>query len=254
MDFPGASRFALGAGIALLIAGCAALGMAPQAPIEATSIQTLEYYPYQVKGYQNSYPHRNVLVLSPEDTRDFSDSGTDNHSPQGGNPAVGIVTSQSGDVIQRLYSEPLPAIVQGAIAKSAEEAGMTARTSPASEYHPDQKAADDYVVASKITRGWVRKHRGADGQFGPMWATEAKFGLDVTVYKPPFTVPFWQGASSSSYTDPPVGSFGLGPEDEAGIYDEPGQVLSVALTRAVAGIFDRPDLRTLVLQDEIRSR
>jgi len=131
---------------------------------------------------------------------------------------------------------------------------MTARTSPASKYQPEKKGADDYVLVSKITRGWASKHHGADGQFGPIWTTEARFRLDVTVYKPPFTVPFWQGASSSIYTDPPVGSFGLGPEDEAGIYDEPGQVLSVALTRAVAGIFDRPELRTLVQGDEIRPR
>jgi hypothetical protein len=31
-------------------------------------------------------------------------------------------------------------------------------------------------------------------------------------------------------------------------------VLSVALTRAVAGIFQRADLRTLVMQDQIRPR
>ncbi|HYB90662.1 MAG TPA: hypothetical protein VEC38_06425 [Candidatus Binataceae bacterium] len=254
MELGAASKFALGAAAALLIAGCAALGGTSQTPVETTSDQTLEYYPFQVKGYQNSYPNRSVLVLTPKDERDFSESGTDNHSPRDGKPAVGIVTNQAGNVIQRVYSDPLPAIVQNAIAKSAEEAGMTPRTAPESDYHPAPKEADDYVVVSKITRGWVRKHRAADGQFGPRWITEAKFGLDVVVYKPPFTVPFWQGASNSSYVDPPVGSFGLGPEDEAGIYDEPGQVLSVALTRAVAGIFDRPELRTLVMGDEIRPR
>ena len=46
----------------------------------------------------------------------------------------------------------------------------------------------------------------------------------------------------------------LGPDDEAGIYDEPGQVLSVALTRTVAQIFQRQDLRNLMLEDDIRVR
>lgn len=67
-------------------------------------------------------------------------------------------------------------------------------------------------------------------------------------------MPFWQGTSSSLYNDPPIGSFGLGPEDEAGVYDNPGEVLSVALTRAVAGIFQHEDFRTLVSQDEIHPR
>ncbi len=80
----------------------------------------------------------------------------------------------------------------------------------------------------------------------------ADFTLDVTVYKPPFKVPFWQGSSSQSYFDPPIGSFGLGPDDEAGIYDEPGQVLSVAMTRAA--IFQREDFRTLVEGDHMTVR
>jgi hypothetical protein len=75
--------------------------------------------------------------------------------------------------------------------------------------------------------------------------------LDVEIYKSPFSVPFWAGTVADTYYDPPVGSFGLGAEDEAGIYDEPGQVLSVALTRAVAGIFRRTDLRDLMLEDDV---
>ena len=74
-----------------------------------------------------------------------------------------------------------------------------------------------------------------------------------TIYKPPFNVPFWTGTTNDTYYDPPVGSFGLGSEDEAGIYDEPGQVLSVALTRSVAAIFQRQDLRNLMLEDDIKS-
>jgi hypothetical protein len=46
----------------------------------------------------------------------------------------------------------------------------------------------------------------------------------------------------------------LGADDEAGIYDEPGQVLSVAMTRSVAQIFERQDLRNLMLEDDIKAR
>jgi hypothetical protein len=244
----------LTAAAALALAGCATVGLAPTPRLAATSHQKLEYYPFQVKGYQSSYPHRDVLVLTPVDDREFTDARTDDHAPLGADPAIGIVLNQQGNIIQRLYSDPLPGIVQGAIARSAEEAGMTAKTSPDTQYQAGQKLDDDYVIASRITRGWVIKRRGADGRYGPVWATAANLALEVTVYKPPFSVPFWKGTTNSNYNDPPVGSFGLGPEDEAGIYDEPGQVLSVALTRAVAGIFERPDFRTLVMQDDIRPR
>jgi hypothetical protein len=242
------------AAIALVMAGCATIGIEPGPPLESVSVQKLEYYPYQVKGYQNSFPERTVLVLRPVDQREFIDAGTDNHAARGDNPAIGITTGQKGQIVQRLYSDPLGPIVQNALAGSAEEAGMSPRLSSEDKYQPGKVVNADYVLASKITRCWVIKRRGPDGEYGPVWATSANFAIDVTLYKPPFSVAFWQGTSQSTYNDPPVGSFGLGPEDAAGIYDEPGQVLSVALTRGVAGIFQRPDLRTLVMQDPIHVR
>jgi len=237
--------------LALAVAGCAAVGGggSKQAAIPS-SVQTLEYYPYQVKGYQNSYPHRSIVILMPTDSRDLSGP---NAAPLDGQPAVGIVTDQSENITQRLYAQPLAPIVQGAIARSAEEAGFHSSAQNQSAYTGDKVMAD-YVLATQITKCWVKKHRGGDAHFGPTWATEADFALQVTVYKPPFKVPFWQGTSSQSYFDPPIGSFGLGPDDEAGIYDQPGQDLSVAMTRAVAGIFQRDDLRTLIQSDRMTVR
>ena len=238
--------------VAIAGAGCSAVGLGgsgePSAP---TSVETVEYYPYQVKGYQNSYPHRTIVILLPTDARDLNGP---NAAPKDGQPAIGIVTDQSETVIQRLYSQPLPPIVQGAIARSAEEAGFHSSAENQSAYLTDAKRNADYVLAAQITKCWVKKHRGLDGRFGPTWATVADFTVMVTVYKPPFKVPFWQGSSAQSYFDPPIGSFGLGPDDEAGIYDEPGQVLSVAMTRAVAGIFERDDFRTLVQGDHMTVR
>jgi len=238
--------------LALAITGCAALGLGGSSqPSAPTSVQTVEYYPYQVKGYQNSYPHRSIVVLLPADSRDLN---SPNAAALDGQPAIGIVTDQSENVIQRLYSQPLAPIVQSAIARSAEEAGFHSSAENQSAYAGDTKVNADYVLATQITKCWVKKHRGPDGRFGPTWSTVAEVSLQVTVYKPPFKVPFWQGSSPQSYFDPPIGSFGLGPDDEAGIYDEPGQVLSVAMTRAVAGIFQRDDFRALVEGDHMTVR
>jgi len=231
-----------------MLAGCSTVnegGGTAAAP--TTSVQTLEYYPYLVKGYQNSYPRKTIQILIPTDAR--NDAGV----PINGDPAIGIVDDQSGSVIERLYSPPLGPILQAAIGRSADEAGLSASSSTDVTYKPRLKNSVEYVLESKIRRCWVKKALGASGQNGPVSRTTADVALDVSIYKPPFSVPFWTGTANATYDDPPVGSFGLGSEDEAGIYDEPGQVLSVALTRSVAAIFQRQDLRNLMLEDDIKS-
>ncbi len=232
------------------ISGCSTVnGGGGTAAAPATSIQTLEYYPYQVKGYQNSYPKKTIQILMTSDARDASGSA----APLNGDPAIGVVIDQSGSVTDRLYSSPLGPIFQNALGRSANEAGMTPSSSPDATYKPGV-GTTAYVLESKIKRCWVKKERAASGQYGPVWKTMADISLDVAIYKPPFSVPFWTGTTNDTYFDPPVGSFGLGSEDEAGIYDEPGQVLSVALTRSVAAIFQRQDLRNLMLEDDIKSQ
>ncbi len=232
-----------------MLSGCATVGGGAPAPA-TTSVQTLEYYPYQVKGYQNSYPRKTILILMPADARDT----TGDNAPLNGNPAIGLTTDRSGNITERLYSPPLGPILQQAIGRSADEAGLSASSSTDVAYKPGVKNTTEYVLESKLRRCWVKKGRPANGQYGPIWRTTADFALDVSIYKPPFSVPFWTGSAADTYYDPPVGSFGLGSEDEAGIYDEPGQVLSVALTRSVAAIFQRPDLRNLMLEDDIKPR
>jgi hypothetical protein len=232
-----------------MLSGCATVGGGAPAPV-TTSTQTLEYYPYQVKGYQNSYPKKTIVILVPADDRDTAGDA----APLNGSPAIGLVNGESGNLAERLYSSPLGPIVQQALGRSAEEAGMTASSSSEVAYKPGVPEKAEYVLESKIKRCWVKKGRSNSSQYGPVWRTMADFSLDVAIYKPPFSVPFWTGTSNDSYFDPPVGSFGLGSEDEAGIYDEPGQVLSVALTRSVAAIFQRQDLRNLMLEDDMKSR
>jgi hypothetical protein len=214
-----------------------------------TSILAVQYYPFLVKGYQNTYPKRRVMVLAAADNRDFKDTSGAAHLPDNGNPAIGVIRGKNGEIVQRLYGPPLEPLVQQSITQAAQEAGMISSSSsmPVKEALNSRQA--QYVVGTRIARFWVDKHRGPDSTDGPMWSASAEVTLDVVVYKAPFEVPFWQGESDATYDDPPAPVAGSAPEDETEIYDDPGQVLSIGLTRAAAGIFKRDDLRTLITED-----
>jgi len=217
--------------------------------MEPASIQTLEYYPFQVKGYQNTYPKRRIAVIPTLDQRDFRDSAGVGHASYRGHPAIGVILDQSGKIDQRLYGPALEPLVQNAIARAAQEAGMISSTSALTLQQALAGRNADYVLEASIKRCWVNKHRGPDNQAGVTWAAAADVALDVSIYKPPFQVAFWQGESVSNYNDPPLPAAGAIPEDGTEIYDQPGQVLSVALTRAIAGIFKRDSLHVLIVQD-----
>ncbi|HUY17986.1 MAG TPA: hypothetical protein VMV15_02060 [Candidatus Binataceae bacterium] len=219
------------------------------------TVQKVEYYPYQVKGYQNSYAKRRILILMPIDAHQPAIGGAGIAAPPApGDVAIGVSEDPSGRPTQELYSAPLAPIVQNAIAQSATEAGLIASTAPGSIYAPTKDLNDDYVLVSRIVKCWVDKRPGPGGEAGPAWFSAAEFALEVTIYKPPFTVPFWQGRSGSNYDDPPMDSNAISPEDETAIYDQPVQVLSVAMTRAVAGIFNRTELYALVNDDRMPAR
>jgi hypothetical protein len=237
-------------GLALWLVGCATSQNENIAPTD--SVQTVQYYPFQVKGYENTYPKRRVVVLSATDNRDFKDVGDVNHEPNQGHPAIGTVVNQQGKVIQRLYGPTLEVLIQQAVAHAATEAGMIATTTilPLKQELTARRA--DYVITIKILRCWVTKSRGPDRPDGPNWHAASVVTLEAAVYKPPFEVAFWQGQVSATYTDPPTLVNGVSLDEEAEIYDQPGEVLSVALTRAVAEIFKRDDLHTLIDQDTIR--
>jgi hypothetical protein len=237
----------------LLLVGCATANH-DNLGIPQLSIQTLEYYPFQVKGYQKSFPDKHIVVLSAADARSFKDAGGVNHEPYQGHPAIGVILDRHGQVAQQLYGPDLAPLLRDAIAQAAQEAGLTSSTSSQTLKDALNTRGTDYVLVAKITGLWVVKQRGTGNEGGPTWFSAADAALDVTIYKPPFAVPFWQGSSAAEYNDPPKPVAGARPEDETEIYDQPGEVLSVALTRAVAGIFRRDDLHTLVLQDTIRAR
>lgn len=219
--------------------------------MEPVSIQTVEYYPFQVKGYENTYPKRRILIVPPADARDFKDVAGISHDPYQDHPSIGVVLDQTGKIDQHIYATDLTTLFRDAIAKAANEAGMMSSTS--SQTLPDALKArgNDYVLAAKLSRCWVVKHRGPDNPAGATWFTSAEVAIQVAIYKPPFAIPFWQDESSANYNDPPTPAAGLPPEDQTEIYDDPGQVLSVALTRAVAGIFKRDSLHELIVEDSM---
>ena len=74
---------ALAAMAAALVAACATTVQQEIAAEPPTAIETLSYFPFQVKGYQNSYPRRRILVLMPVDARDFKDAAGQSHAPFG---------------------------------------------------------------------------------------------------------------------------------------------------------------------------
>jgi len=242
-----AVRIAMLFGLGFALGACSTF---QQVKLDPVSQQTLEYYTRQVKGYQNSYPPRRILVLPTADAREFKDPSAVDHAPDAqGNPHIGVVLDHARQPIQRVYGQPLSPVVQNAFAKAAEEAGMISFASQESLDAALKQTNLDYVLQSTLTQCWVKKQRGLDGPYGPTWQTSADFAVEVAIYKPPFRTPFWRGTSASTYDDPPLGNFFSGPEDDTSIYDDPGEVLSVALTRAVANTFRRPDLRALVLDD-----
>jgi hypothetical protein len=238
-------------GLISLCLGCAAGD--ERLAVPPTSVQAVQYYPYQVKGYQSLYPKRRTIVLPAIDARSFDGVAANDRQPDQGRPAIGVIVDENGKTEQRLYGPPLEALTQDAIAHAAQEAGLnsTAESIPL----PNALAARDadYVISTKILRCWVRKTRGGSRSPVVVWRSVADVALDVTIYKPPFAVPFWQGPSAAVYNDPPPSVTG-DVTSEVEIYEQPGEVLAVALTRAVAGIFKRDDLYTLITQDAIRVR
>src|SRR6185312_3047097 len=60
-------------GLLLLAGGCATRQSSVETP--ATSIQTVEYFPFLVKGYEGTFPRKRMLVLPAIDTRPSDERG-----------------------------------------------------------------------------------------------------------------------------------------------------------------------------------
>jgi hypothetical protein len=226
------------------VAGCSTVDST--ANLTPASNETLEFYPGLVKGFEHTYPLRHLIVLAVTDA-----CGAKAQNSADGQQ-IGTTMDARGETIQNLYITDLAGTVQRALMQAVQEAGMTAVASSQTQYTA-QPVNADYVLESKVEKCWVKKQRVVDNEKTASWQTVAQFTLDATIYKPPFHVPFWQGISSETYSDPPDNP-GVMSEDQASIYDQPGEVLSVAFTRSVEGIFKRSNLHSLIAQDRALRR
>ena len=127
--------------VAVTLTSCATVGISNTPAPVTDSVQQVEYYPFLVKGYQNTFPHRSILILVPSDAREMAGDT----APLNGNPQIGVAVDKDGNVTQRLYSAPLGPILQKAIARSADEAGVTAFSSIDTAYKSGVKNANAYV-------------------------------------------------------------------------------------------------------------
>jgi len=225
------------------MAGCSTVSSTSN--MEAASNQNLVFYAGLVKGFEHTYPPRHILVLAVTDACGTSGTATGDSSAQA--QEIGVTLDSRGERIQRLFTADLASVVQKAIEQAAQEAGMIPSASTETQYTARPTNAD-YVLQSRVVKCWVKKQRVVDSDKNGSWQTVAQFELDASIFKPPFQVPFWQGASAETYSDPPDNP-GMMPEDQASIYDEPGEVLSVAFTRSVEGLFKRGELHSLIAQD-----
>lgn len=235
--------------LVILLTGCATVDPDPEVP--SSVVQPLAYYPGEVKGFQKTFPEEHVLVLLPTDQRPpshFQGADGSEAASAGASAQIGVIGDQNGTILKRIYASPIEPIIQMALVKAAKEAGLVPTGFNGALDAALHRTDQDYVLATDITACWVVKYRLPDPSWGEMWVTQAKVALQVQIYKPPFRTAFWQGERSVDYSDPPYGGLAL-PLDPAAMFDNPGQVLSVALTRAVAGVFSSQDLLQLIEQD-----
>jgi hypothetical protein len=239
--------------VLLILVGCASTKTSPMVTnLPPSTVENVQYYPRFLKGYEGSYPLRPIMVLRPVDDREFPDRWSKDHQPLNGDPAIGVVLNSKEQVIERLYAHPFIDLVQKALADAASEAGMNPVISNQSSYESVLGSGPPpYVLASRIKRCWVEKKLEASDGGPGIWRSWAEFDLEATIYKVPFRVPFWQTKSVSVFYDPPPNTFDPGLGSETALYENSAEVLSVALTRAIAGIFNHYDLRTLITQDRV---
>ena len=243
-----AARIGLVLLVAAVLTGCA---VSSTSNLEPVSNQTLVYYPGLVKGFERTYPARRIMVLAVVDNCEAG--GRPDPAVSGAGQEVGETRDAHGRILQHLYTASIVSVVQKAIEDAAQEAGMTPMASSDTAYTGQDATTADYVLQSKLTRCWVKKQRVSDANRVESWQTIANFAIDAVIYKPPFRVPFWQASVSETYSDPPD-VVTTAADDQASIYDEPGEVLSVAFTRSVEGIFKRSDLHTLITEDRALRR
>ncbi|MEW6298207.1 MAG: hypothetical protein AB1671_10760 [Thermodesulfobacteriota bacterium] len=249
-------------------------------PVEVT------YLPYLVKGKRPAFPPTTVLVLRPVDKRapypmkkgDVLPASQDNIAILGIwglNSREGVIRvnssqlgaqrrmkagiSQEPDIARAIFTLPgLPNLVQNAIVTHFREAGIPAQTVDfSSPHHPAAGAVQaHYAVGCTIEEfSLVSLERHAEvvveNPLNPhliyvpiRGPTRAEVSLALTLYRWPSGEVVWEGVVSEAVDDPPLGEHDF-------LYASPGEVMSMALSRAVGSLLIGERLQQVLLTPRV---
>jgi hypothetical protein len=265
----------------VLCAGCGARSFFSPSPPRIIPVE-VNYLPYLVKGDRPAFPQARVLVLRPIDNRDpypmrkgdLLPASQDNIailgiwglSSQEG--AIKVNSSQLGaqrrmkagisnepDVARGIFTLPgLPLVVQDAIVTHFHEAGFPAqKASFASPGDPGARNEQaHYAVGCTIeefslvslerhTEVVVENPLNQHILYLPIRGpTRAHVTLALTLYRWPSGEVLWEGTVTDSVDDPPLGEHDF-------LYATPGEVMSMALSRAVGSLLISQALQEVLL-------
>ena len=242
----------------------------------------VDFLPFLVKGNRPQFPPDRVLVLAPQDTRKpYPLKTAAPLPPTQGNAAVLGIYGQNfeegpvqvnslrlgaqrkmragipypPDVPLGIFLLPdLPRLVQNTLAQHFSQAGFTvakARSKPA-KIAPSTKKRPDYILESEIKKfslialeryreveinAHVSSHRITVPVRGPVRA-DVTLGLQLSHW--PAGPVLWQGEVSNTVNDPPL-------DDSVFLYGTPGEMMTMAMSRAVGSILVTQSLQDVLL-------
>ncbi|MCS6924975.1 MAG: hypothetical protein NZ578_03630 [Candidatus Binatia bacterium] len=265
----------------VLCSGCATGSFFASRPPRIIPVE-VTYLPYLVKGKRPVFPPTSVLVLRPVDQRAPYPMKKGNVLPAsqdhiailgiwGLNSEEGVIkvnSSQLGaqrrmkagiakdpDIARAIFTLPgLPNVVQHALATHLQEAGIPARMVDFSSPHDPAVRSlqahytlgctiEEFSLVSLERHTEVAVETPFNTHFiyvpirGP---TRAEVSLALTLYRWPSGEVVWEGRTSDVVDDPPLGEHEF-------LYASPGEVLSMALSRAVGTLSLHESLQQVLL-------
>ena len=242
----------------------------------------VDFLPFLVKGSRPQFPPARILVLEPQDNRQpYPIKTGDPLPPIKGNAAVLGIYGQNfqegpvqvnslrlgaqrkmrpgipspPDVPLGIFLLPdLPQLVQNTLAQHFAEAGFTIVNDPGkhAKIAASTEKRPDYVLASEIKKfslialeryrevevnSHVSSHMITLPVRGP---ARADVTLALQLSQWPAGPVVWQGEVSDTVDDPPL-------EDSISLYAAPGEIMTMAMSRAVGSILVTQSLQEVLL-------
>jgi hypothetical protein len=265
----------------VLCAGCGLGSLTSARPPRLMQV-AVGYLPYLVKGSRPQFPPARVLVLLPVDRRNpypvkkggalpASQDNTAILGIWGMNSKEGVVRVNSlrlgaqrrmkagvpndPDIARGIFTlTDLPHVVQDALVSHFHEAGFpTQKVSFASPGEPGAAsepahyavgcAIEEFSLVSllRFNEVWIYTPLHAHSIDVPIRGpTRAEVILTLTLYRWPSGEVLWEGKVADSVDDPPL-------EESEFLYSTPGEVMSMALSRAVGSILVTQSLQDVFL-------